>query len=98
VYIQHLTWALYENADTVPIFKTSIVTEQSDFFKGDFLNFFFLFTIFICRLSDSTVSEDVGIESRTVATTALAVRRSNHSDRSHPQVDENTQININMDS
>ncbi len=28
---------------------------------------------FICRPSDSTVSEDAGIELRTVATTALAV-------------------------
>jgi hypothetical protein len=34
---------------------------------------------FICRPSDSTVSEDAG----TVATTALAVRHSNHSARSH---------------
>jgi hypothetical protein len=34
---------------------------------------------FICRPSDSTVSEDAGIEPRTVATSALAVRRSNHS-------------------
>ncbi len=32
---------------------------------------------FICRPSDSTVSEDAGIEPRPVATTALAVRRSN---------------------
>jgi hypothetical protein len=39
----------------------------------------------ICRLSDSTVSEDAGIEPRTVASSALAVRRSNHSARSHPQ-------------
>jgi hypothetical protein len=31
---------------------------------------------FICRPSDSTVSEDAGIESRTVATSTLAVRRS----------------------
>ncbi len=38
---------------------------------------------FICRLSDSTVSEDAGIEPRTVATLALAIRRSNHSARSH---------------
>jgi hypothetical protein len=38
---------------------------------------------FICRPSD--VSENAGIEPRTVATTALAVRRSNHSARSHPQ-------------
>jgi hypothetical protein len=39
---------------------------------------------------DSIVSEDAGIEPRTVATTALAVRRSNHSDRSHPQIHERT--------
>jgi hypothetical protein len=39
---------------------------------------------FICCPSDSTVSEGAGIEHRTVATTALAVRRPNHSARSHP--------------
>jgi hypothetical protein len=39
---------------------------------------------FICRPSDSTVSEDAGIKPRTVATSALTVRRSNHSARSHP--------------
>jgi hypothetical protein len=31
------------------------------------------------------VSEDSGIEPRTVATTALTVRRSNYSTKSHPQ-------------
>ncbi len=36
---------------------------------------------FICRHSDSTVPEDVGIEPRTVATTTLAVRRSNQTTR-----------------
>jgi hypothetical protein len=41
---------------------------------------------FICRPSDSTVSEDAGIDPRTVATSALAVRRSNHSARSHPHL------------
>ncbi len=40
---------------------------------------------FICRPSDSTVSEDAGIEPRTIATLALAVRRFHHSARSHPQ-------------
>jgi hypothetical protein len=39
---------------------------------------------FICRPLDLTVSEDAGIEPRTVVTTALTVRRSNHSARSHP--------------
>jgi nestin len=37
---------------------------------------------FICRPSDSTVSEDAGIEPRTVATSALTARRSA---KSHPQ-------------
>jgi hypothetical protein len=49
--------------------------------NGDFLVFSFLYDIhpgFICRPSDSTVSEDAGIEPRIVATGALAVRRSNH--------------------
>jgi hypothetical protein len=41
---------------------------------------------FICRCSDSTVSEDAGIWFRTVATLALAVGRSNHWARSHPQL------------
>ncbi len=43
---------------------------------------FFMYCIhycFICRPSDSTVSEDAGIEPRTVVTTALTVRSSNHS-------------------
>ncbi len=39
---------------------------------------------FICRpSSDSTVSEDAGIEPWAVATSALVVRRSNLSARSH---------------
>ncbi len=52
-----------------------------------------------CRTSDSSVSEDAGIEPRTVATLALAVRRyigsillttrldlTHNSARSHPQL------------
>jgi hypothetical protein len=46
------------------------------FKQGDFLRFFSLCTVihhcFICRPSDSIVSEDAGIEPRTVATSALA--------------------------
>ncbi len=38
---------------------------------------------FFCLPSDSTVSEDAGIETRTVATLALTARRSNHLARSH---------------
>jgi hypothetical protein len=55
------------------------------FLKGDF--FLFMCDIqhyFIWRPSDSSVSEDAGIEPRTVATKALTVRRSNHSARSLP--------------
>ncbi len=56
-----------------------------------FLDFFFFFMYdiqhcFICRLSDSIVSEDAGIEPRTVATTALADLIHN-SARSHPHSD-----------
>ncbi len=38
---------------------------------------------FVCRPSDSTVSEDAGIKPKIVATMELAVRRSNHSAKSH---------------
>jgi hypothetical protein len=49
------------------------------FKKVDFFDFFYMYVIqhcFICRPSDSTVSEDYGIEPRTVATLALTARRS----------------------
>jgi hypothetical protein len=47
---------------------------------------FYIQHCFICRLSDYNVSENTGIEPRTVyATSALAVRRSIHSARSHSQ-------------
>ncbi len=51
------------------------------FWGGDLFLFFSSYNIqhcFICRPSDSTVPTDAGIEPRTVATSALAVRRSNH--------------------
>jgi hypothetical protein len=38
------------------------------------------------RRSDSTVSENAGIEPRRVAISALTVRRSNHSAGSRPQI------------
>ncbi len=65
--------------------------------QRDFLDFFFLSMYcnqhcFICRPSDSTVSEDAGIEPRPVATSALAVSRSNHSARSHPQLGKMSSI------
>ncbi len=45
---------------------------------SSWLNFFMYFIqhCLICRPSESTVSEDAGIEPRTVATLALTVRRS----------------------
>jgi hypothetical protein len=46
--------------------------------------FWMFYVLFICRPSDSTVSQDAGMEPRTVATSALADRRSNHSASSHP--------------
>jgi hypothetical protein len=55
---------------------------------GFFLEFFlFMFVIqhwFTCRPSDSTVSEEAGIEPRTVTTLVLTARRSNHSAKSYP--------------
>jgi hypothetical protein len=53
------------------------------------VDFFVLFQYFIqrchiCFSSDSSVSENDGIEPWTVATSAFAVRRSNYSARSHP--------------
>jgi hypothetical protein len=56
--------------------------------KGDFFWIFFYVRYiqhcFICSPKDSAMSEDAGIEPRTVATTPLALRHSNHSARSHP--------------
>ncbi len=57
------------------------LTKKHFFFGGGDLFLFLSYYIqhcFICRPSDSTVPTDAGIEPRTVATGALAVRRSNH--------------------
>ncbi len=57
------------------------------FFRGIF--FLLMYVIqhcFIFRPSDSTVSEDAGIEPRTVATLVWTARRSNHLARSHPHL------------
>ncbi len=74
-------------------------TKQKRIFcEGVIFRFFLLMYViqhcFTCRPSDSTVSEDAGIEPRTVATLALTARRSNHLARSHPhgQVSSNGQI------
>ncbi len=52
-------------------------------FLASFLNILFD-TLFLHRPSDSTLSEDAGIEPRTVETLALTVRHSDLSARSHP--------------
>jgi hypothetical protein len=49
---------------------------------------------FICRPSDSTVSEDAGIEASTVATMALTARRSDHSARSHSELNSANHLNF----
>jgi hypothetical protein len=64
-------------------FKVNFETHRLLFFKYFFGGFFLFFSYYIqhcliCRPSDSTVPTDAGIEPRTVATGALAVRRSNH--------------------
>jgi hypothetical protein len=46
---------------------------------------YYIQNCFICRSSDSTVSADAGIEPQTVATPALAVRRSSRSDLIQPK-------------
>ncbi len=74
----------YTWADGFYIFRLSCEKE----IVGDFFGFLcisFIQHCFICRPSDSTVSEDAGIEPMTVATSALAVRHSSHSATSHPQ-------------
>ncbi len=74
--------------ETLSIDRLSHYREKVNHFYRLSLWTFFMYVIqhcFICRPSDSAVSEDAGIEARTVATFALTARRSNHSARSHPQ-------------
>jgi hypothetical protein len=62
------------------LFDKNIPNTIFYYFLGGFFLFFsyYIQHCFICRPSDSTVPTDAGIEPRTVATCALAVRRSNH--------------------
>ncbi len=62
--------------------KNKILMQKGDWNKINVQ--YFIEHCFICRTSDSTVSEDDGIEPWTDATSALAVKRSNHTVRSHP--------------
>jgi len=80
---KHITQGMYNNM--VHLSQICFQRMSLDFFL-------FMYNIqhcqhcLICCPSDSTVSEDSGIKPRTVAsvTTALAVRCSNHSARTHP--------------
>ncbi len=97
----HFRWpcqnSQWSDFRTLPVTKGSFpVTEnQLSFFffllTGGFCWIFFFFYCiqhcFICRPSDFTVSEYAGIEPRTVATSALTVRRFNHTARFHPHVE-----------
>ncbi len=62
-----------------PRIRPQDLVEFFFFGGGTFLFFsYYIQHCFIFRPSDSTVPTDAGIEPRTVATSALAVRRSNH--------------------
>ncbi len=74
------TWAAAAAPSSLPPKKIQFIEDNT--FLGGF--FFLTIPVFICRPSDSTVPTDAEIEPRTVATGALAVRRSNHQARSHP--------------
>jgi hypothetical protein len=71
------------NGNFIPTHRVETV-KRFFFFLIFFWGIFSLFVhyiiqhCFICRPSDSTVPTDAGIEPKTVATSALAVRRSNH--------------------
>ncbi len=79
-----MTWGLKPKIDLYDLLGCY---SPFSFFGGIF-SLFVQYNIqhcFICCPSDSTVPTDAGIEPRTVATGALAVRRSNHLARScHP--------------
>jgi hypothetical protein len=66
------------------VFTSAAIT----FFKGSFFGFFHYRTLFNTASSAAAqiqlCLEDAGIEPRTVVTSALAFRCSNHSARSHP--------------
>ncbi len=68
-----LGFALFSSQFYINIFMINIFFSQGGFLKYFQHCFQHCFT---CRPSDCTVSKDAGIESRTVATFTLAVRRS----------------------
>ncbi len=80
-----LLWVIFALLDPDPDPQTWLNPYQKHWFKGDFFCIFHCFIqhTYICH-SWKSLSEDAGIKQRTIATLALAVRRSNHSARSHP--------------
>jgi hypothetical protein len=77
---------------------TRLLVQNNSILTGGFFGFFVLYVLYCIkhsRPSDSTVSEDAGIEPRTVATSALAVKRSNHIDLLHINI---SLVKMNHDS
>ncbi len=58
--------------------RTSRLRKVTPQAENNSLLSYYILHCFICRPLDSTVPTDAGIEPRTVAIGALAVRRSNH--------------------
>jgi hypothetical protein len=81
------SWYAEVGGDLVTNSEREMKMIESGIFKDFFM--YFIQHCFICRLSESTVSEDAGIKPRTVATLAFLVRRSNHAqlDLIHTQLD-----------
>ncbi len=85
----HVTWKaihLWSHAICVTWLTDQVYIFQSTSwicFPRIFIFMYIIQHCFICCLSDSTVSEDAGIEPRTFATSALTTRRSNLSATSH---------------
>ncbi len=71
-----------------------VIIDVQKVLKGETVSIFLFFysTCFLCRPSDSTVSEDAGIEPRTVATLAIGSQTlyrldlTHNSARCHPQL------------
>ncbi len=72
-YASSCSWSFNENRE-----KSSDLTKCWVFLNKGIFSFFMsvIQHCFICHRSDLNVSEDAGIKPRTVATSALAVRRS----------------------
>ncbi len=82
-----LTYKPFKKGRSFRTYRHTNLDQQMSF-KWGFLDFFLSMYViqhcFICRPSDSTVSENAGFEPRTVETLVLTARRSNLSARSHP--------------